>query len=148
MDDRRIAALDLLERLRRHEIESDTRQLGRLRADAAQLARQRSDLLDKLSTEARADDPALLGYVGDFIRSVRSEIDRVRQREARIEPELDKLETRVAEAFREIKTYEILRLDALAKRAEEARAKDDAEAEEIAIIRWQRRRSERARRIR
>lgn len=136
MDPRRTAALLLMERLKRHDIESDARELGRLRAESARLDRQKEELLDRLHGESRSDDPALAAYLGNFIRSVRSEILRIEREKARIEPDLTRLEDRVAEAFREMKTYESVRLSAQAEALEEARRQEDAAAAETALGRW------------
>lgn len=148
MDSRRIAALELLERLRRHEVEEETRRLGELRTQLQTLTRQREALLHRLREESHADDPALIGYLGDFVRSVRGEIGRLEQGEAHLEPEISALEDRVSDAFREIKSFEILRLNEKVRRLEELRLKEEAEAGEVALSRWQSRRRAAARRIR
>lgn len=140
---RRTAALALMERLRRHEIEAEAQELGRLRAEEARLLRRKDELTRRLSEESRTGDPALVAYLGNFLRSMRSEIARVERDRARIEPDLTALETRISAAFREMKTYETVRLAA----QQEARAvqakREDAEAGEVALLRWWRARSSR-----
>ena len=136
MDDRRIAALDLLERMRRNEIESETRDLGRLRAEAQALERRREELESRLDEGASCQDPVLQSYLGNFVRAVRAEMTRIDRDRATLEARIAELADRVAEAFREIKTYELLRLDALARKAAERQAKDEAELGEAAQIRW------------
>lgn len=136
MDERRIAALELLERVRRHEIESETQELGQLRAEAGLLERAKQELETSMDEGAQCADPALRGYLGNFVRSVRSEIDRNQKSRDAIEAKASKIADRVAESFREIKSYEILRLDALAQRAKERAAKEEAELSELAQIRW------------
>ena len=46
----------------------------------------------------------------------------------------------MSEAFREIKTYEILRLKALAEAAEERQRKEEEELAELALTQWWRNR--------
>lgn len=140
MEARRIAALELIERVKRHEIEADTQALGQLRAEAGKLDRQRGELEDKLSSAMQVSDPALLSYAGNFSRAIRREIVQTEKQRARLEPDLSKLETRVSEAFREIKTYEILRLKALAEAAEERQRKEEEELAELALTQWWRNR--------
>ena len=136
MDERRIAALALLERVKRHEMESETHELGRLRSEAAQLERLRHDLETRIDEGLNCDDPALRGYIGDFIRSVRSEIDRSQQTLNEIEARAAEMTDKVTEGFREIKSYEILRLDALARRVSEMEAREEAELSNLAQGRW------------
>lgn len=140
MDARRIAALDLIERVKRHEIEAETQMLGNLRAEAGKLDSQRADLEGKLDEATQITDHDMLAYAGTFSRSIRNEILRTQRQRARLEPELSKLEDRVAEAFREIKTYEILRLKALAEAAEEKQRKEEEELSELALTQWWRNR--------
>ncbi|MCB1342141.1 MAG: flagellar FliJ family protein [Pseudooceanicola sp.] len=136
MDDRRIAALALLERVRRHEIESETQALGQLRAQSAQLEQNRRDLEQSLEDGAQCADPALRSYLGNFVRSVRGEIARGDRAIAEIETSAAEIADRVAEGFREIKSYEILRLDALARRVADLERREETEMSDLAQIRW------------
>ena len=80
--------------------------------------------------------------LGEFLQEdgASREILQTEKQRARLEPDLSKLETRVSEAFREIKTYEILRLKALAEAAEERQRKEEEELAELALTQWWRNR--------
>ena len=142
MDTRRIAALALIERIRRHEIEAETAELGRLRDEAARLDRRRAELEQEMESGAQSSDPALLTYLGNFLRSVRIEIERVESDRAGIEPDLSALEDRIAAAFREMKTLENVRRAALLEARHEAQRREDNEAAEMALLQWWRNRQE------
>lgn len=136
MDGRRIAALELLERIRRHEIQTEASELGQLRAEAAELERRREALERQLEDGVSCDDPAVLSYLGNFVRSVRAEIDLSTRQLAAIETRVEALSTLVGDKFRDIKSYEILRREAMARNAAEKAAREEAEAGSVAQSRW------------
>ena len=142
MDTRRIRALRLLERLKRHEIESDPQEMGRLRAAANQIDRQRAQLMEDVesSAEAGSQDPSSMQYFGTYLRAVRAEVTRLDHDRAQLAPQLDAVETRVSNAFRHMKTYEVVRLATEARIKAEAQRRDEAASAEQAVQAWWRKR--------
>lgn len=133
---RRIAALGLLERVERHEMETDARRLGALRAEVALLEGQRNSLLDSLRRETVGISLEAAPYVGGYIESVREEVARLEADAARLEEEAGSLEDRVRGRFREMKTFATAReaAEAGAKRAREHT--EGLRLEEQALQRW------------
>ncbi len=132
----RIRALELMEKLKRQAIESDAQELNDLRAEALRLDQRRERLEREMTEGAQTDDPAMRTYLGDYLRSMRSEIARVERDRKRIEPGLNRLEQRVATAFREMKTYESVRVAGMALAKDEAQRAEDAAEAEMAVMRW------------
>ena len=145
MDTRRIRALRLLERLKRHEIEADAQEMGRLRATANQIDRQRAQLMDDVESSAGAQDPGAMQYFGSYLRAVRAEVTRLDHDRAQLAPQLEAVETRVSNAFRHMKTYEVVRLATEARIKAESQRKEEAASAEQAVQAWWRKRQPRAR---
>ncbi|KAF0674660.1 hypothetical protein [Profundibacterium mesophilum] len=135
---KRIAALALLERVRRHEMEDDSRALATLRGEIAELTDRGRALEGELHREAHAAGIESAAYLGDYIRAVRATLAGYEARISQITPEADRLETAVMERFREIKTFQSVRLAGLAANAA-ARDKLEADAQsEMVLLRWKR----------
>ncbi|WP_212522744.1 flagellar FliJ family protein [Actibacterium sp. MT2.3-13A] len=135
---RRIAALALLERLRRHEIEEQARELGALRARIAELERQREALRERLRRDAHVSTIEAAPYLGDFIRSIRREIAVLEAEIARFSPRMDELEAIMQGRFAELKTYETVRLEKEWEMLRQLQRREAAELEELALQRWAR----------
>ena len=112
VDTRRIAALALIERLKRQEIEREAEELGRLRAAAAVLDTRRDALETEVSAGSVGNDPGLYGYLATYLPAARSEIARLSRDRALMDPELSAREDRVSAAFRDMKTVETVRIQA------------------------------------
>jgi flagellar export protein FliJ len=145
MERRRIRALRLIERLKRHEIESDAQEMGRLRAAANQIDRQRAQLMDDVESSAGAEDPAAMQYFGSYLRAVRAEVTRLDHDRAQLEPALEAVETRVSTAFRQMKTYEVVRLTTEARIKADALREEEAAMADVALVAWWRKRRARLR---
>ncbi|MGC9370083.1 MAG: flagellar FliJ family protein [Paracoccaceae bacterium] len=138
MERRRIAALALLERISRHEIEEKTREFAALRARMAGLERERDRLLGSLREDAHVTTIEAAPYLGDYIRSVRAQAAQMEAEIAQLSPRAEQLETFMREKFGEMKTYETVRLSKeLGLRHERVR-REAAEADELVLQRWNR----------
>ncbi|MFO8126296.1 flagellar export protein FliJ [Yoonia sp.] len=132
----RIRTLAVLEKLRRNDMESEVRELAALRAHIQRLRDNRSNLLNRLRTEARIITLEAAPYVGSYIRSVRGEIAQIDLALSKALPRADVLEAAMAECFCEVKTLSL----ALERATTQARQDSDrlasAEADELALLRW------------
>lgn len=134
----RIGTLVMLERLARHALEAEARELAALRAHVSQLQRNRADLLGKLKSEARVVILEAAPYVGSYIRAIRNEVAYIDRAIAKAQPRLDTLEAAMAEQFREIKTIN-LALDRARKQQQQARDhREAAETDMLTLIRLKR----------
>ncbi|MGY6695980.1 MAG: flagellar export protein FliJ [Roseinatronobacter sp.] len=132
----RIRTLAILERLKRHEMAHEMRELAALRAQIASLERTRATLLERLQTEARIITLETAPYVGSYIRSVRNEAAQIDRTLSKTTPKVEALETVMIELFREVETIKLARTRA-AQTAREDRARREAsEADSLTLMRW------------
>lgn len=135
----RLRALAVLERLRRHEMEAQARELAVLRAQVARLESDRADLLRRLQDEACIVAIEAAPYVGAYIRSVRSEVARLDAALAHAAPEVAAQEEALSARFRDLRTV-ALALSRTREAAMEAQDRcDAAETDALSITRWSRR---------
>ncbi|MCA0922601.1 flagellar FliJ family protein [Pseudooceanicola nanhaiensis] len=132
------SALLVMERLRRHEIEDELRELTLLRERMGRLEEQKRELNRRLRDETRITTIEAAPYVMNFVTSVREEILKIDREIDKLHPRFRKLEDKVAEVFREMKTYETVRIRNLRQRLKDIRQKEDREADEMTILRWNR----------
>lgn len=132
----RIRTLAILERLKRHEMAQEMRELAALRAQIATLERTKANLLERLQTEARIVTLETAPYIGSFIRSVRNEAAQIDRTLSKTTPRAEALETTMIELFREVETIKLAKTRATqAARAEHAR-KEASEADSLTLMRW------------
>lgn len=135
----RIRTLALLERLRRHEMAAEARELGDLRSYVARLENTRTVLLEKMRTEARIVTLETAPYVGAYIRSVRNEEAQINRALTTVAPRVEELERAMLERFREIATIR-LASEQTKKAVRQARdLKETNQTDEQTLIRWVRR---------
>ena len=103
----RLHTLSLLERLRRHEMAAEARELATLRAHVAVLERTRSDLLGRLKTEALTVTLESAPYIGSYIRAIRNEVAQIEKALEKVAPRIAALEQTVLDQFREISTIRL-----------------------------------------
>ena len=114
--------------------------MGRLRSEANRLERRREELLEQSQTASYNSDPSLVPYLGNYIRSLRSEIGRAERDRARIDPDLRAIENRMSLAFREMKTYESVRKAAEARLRQQVEQAEEFENADQALNQWWRKR--------
>ncbi len=134
----RMRTLTILERLKRHEMAHEMRELAALRAQIATLERTRTDLLERLQTEARIITLETAPYVGSYIRSVRNEAAQIDRTLAKTAPRAEALETAMIELFREAETLKLARTRASQAAREDRARREAAEADSLTLMRWPR----------
>mgnify|MGYP000359716130 CR=1 FL=1 len=138
MERRRIAALALLERLRRQEIEDKAREFGALRARLEHLEGARETLLDSLRRDAHVTTIEAAPYLGDFIRSVRNEAALLEAEIAQLSPRVAELEEAIRAEFGRMKTYETVRVRKEYQLRQHRQRREIEETEERVLQRWAR----------
>ncbi|KKL79391.1 hypothetical protein LCGC14_2015340, partial [marine sediment metagenome] len=136
MSAKRRAALNLLERLERHEMEAQSRKLGQLRDEMAKLEQRRDGLLEDLHNNAHVTGIESAPYVGTYVRSVRRSVAGLETAISGMTPQVQKLEEAVLDRFRSIKTFESARLRSAARDAADRAAREAADRDEMVLLRW------------
>ena len=132
----RLHTLSLLERLRRHEMAAEARELATLRAHVAVLERTRSDLLGRLKTEALTVTLESAPYIGSYIRAIRNEVAQIEKALEKVAPRIAALEQTVLDQFREISTIR-LALKQTTRRIRQIRdERESKEADALTLMRW------------
>ena len=138
-DRRRLDALATLGRVS----EMDTRRLAAdtaaLRDSYARLEQDRAALLARLAGESQTPGIEGAAYLGQFIRSIRAEVDRLTREMRAMEPQVRRAEDQLREALLQQKTYDILHLtrSAALRKAQSRKAARQADA--LSLQRWTRR---------
>ncbi|MCR8550568.1 flagellar export protein FliJ [Salipiger sp. P9] len=137
-DRRRIKALEIMERVKRLDTERQARATGEIRARMDRLDSEKQALLQRLSGESHIEGLEGAPYLGRFIHSIRSELDRISHEAAKLAPELARAEDRLRIALSEQKTYEILRFTRLTEARKQDAKREAAAQDELSLLRWKR----------
>lgn len=105
----RLKALQLMERISRHRMESIGAEMAGLRAAQAELGRQIRALDDATALEAAQTTDQTRPYLPAYLRSVTAQQDVWAREQDAIEEQVAQLEGRLLGAFREVKTQETVR---------------------------------------
>ncbi|MDC0739446.1 hypothetical protein N6L24_14250 [Cognatishimia sp. SS12] len=87
---RRIKALQVLQRLKEHELDQHAAEMGEIRAHQAQLQTEITTLQTRLETEAQITAPESAPYLAGFLNAVNS-------RRAFLDAEMHKLDQKAAQ---------------------------------------------------
>lgn len=135
---KRLAALRLLERLRRQEIEARAPELGRLRAEVAALEAEGHQLSRRLAEESHVVSVEAAPYLGHFIRSVRARMLALEAQAAALRPRIAMLEDEVAAAYREQRSYEGVRHAGEQANARAEIRRQEQAVDDLVLMRWRR----------
>ncbi|MEQ5870655.1 flagellar FliJ family protein [Sagittula sp. NFXS13] len=134
---RRLRALEVMERLKRMDTEREAQSTASLRDSMVQLEAEKTALLARLSGESRIEGLEGAPYLGRFIRSMRAELDRISHEIARLQPEVAQAEDRLRAALSEQKTYETLRQRRLSEDRKAARKREAHDMDLLTVMRWE-----------
>ena len=130
--------LAIMERVKELETRERAAAVGTLRATADQLATERDALMARLAGESHIDGLEGAPYLGQFIRSIRAELDHNAREAARLAPELARAEDALRDAISEQKTFEILRLTRLDQQRKDRARRATAAQDFQTLQRWSR----------
>ncbi|MBV1863820.1 MAG: hypothetical protein KUG74_05220 [Rhodobacteraceae bacterium] len=136
MKRRRLAALSLLRRLKKHEMEIINRELGNLRLRSTVLNQQKQSLVDDIQHQTHSVDVALTPYMQRFLPAAKSEIHSLDENIAKLEPHISALEEQVSEGFKEFKTFDIMHNSLSDRMRQDQEAREVETAEEVLLSRW------------
>mgnify|MGYP001061285810 CR=1 FL=1 len=136
MKRRRLAALSVLKRLKKHEMEINSRKLGDLLLRSTVLNKKKQSLVDDIQHQPHSLDATLTPYMHQFLPAAKSEIHSLDESIANLEPHISALEDEISEKFKEFKTFDIMH-NALSDRMhQDQKAQEIEKAEEVLLSRW------------
>jgi len=136
MDRRRLKALNLLKRLKKHEMEISARELGELRFRTSQWNMLKQGLIEDMQDPAGLGDIELAPYMQRFLPAAKAELKVLDDSIDKVKPYMSVLEEQVSEKFGEFKTLDILHNSLKEKIHDEQETREIATAEEILLSRW------------
>lgn len=137
---RRLAALELLSRLRQMELEQVGEKLVDIRREQSTLETERSDLLECARVEAQITAPEALPFVSSFLGSLETRRAQLAQRLAVLDDQAAGFEDELMNAFVEAKTQDIVHAQARKAYANGKARKDEVENNEVGQALHRRRR--------
>ncbi|MGI3170949.1 hypothetical protein ACRARG_17490 [Pseudooceanicola sp. C21-150M6] len=136
MSARRRRALSVMEHLRRADIDTLRREQADVIREMSELTEARTSLEEKLRTERHNPTPEAMPYVAGFVDALTSQINATKARIRELEPILAAFERKQTALFQEQKVYETVRLSDLHRERAERQRKEQAEIEELTLLRW------------
>lgn len=129
---RRIAALELIQRIRQHEIDGHAARMNAIRGEQGRLHEQVEELDARVAAEGRVIDPETAPYLAGFLRAARARRGFLTDRIAELDRQAAEIEDELLSAFRDAKVNE-----AVLDRAQDAQRqhldrKEAAASEEVA----------------
>ncbi|MCI5097432.1 MAG: flagellar FliJ family protein [Rhodobacteraceae bacterium] len=130
--DRRISALEVLQRLKQQTIDGISVQLKEIRLEQTGIHREMEELQDRAEQESRVTSPEALPFLADFLRALdqRKEILKARLKE--LDHKAEELEDQLVDAFAEVKKGEVVLDLARQKIQLKERRRETDESAEIA----------------
>ncbi|MFC6639648.1 flagellar motor protein [Sulfitobacter sp. JBTF-M27] len=104
----RLKALRLMERITRHQMEAIGAELSALRAEQAELETQKDRLKAVSIQEARTSTDDTRPYLPAYLQSVETQQSHWTEEQDKIEEKAVLAEARLMNAFREVKTREVV----------------------------------------
>ncbi len=135
MERRRLAALSVLKRLKKHEMEISTRKLGDLRLQNVELNSQKQTLLEGVQHQIQSSNPDLTPYMRQFLPAARTEIGTLDDSIDQLQPHISALEEQIGDKFKEFKTIDIMHSALSDQIYQEQETREVATAEEILLAR-------------
>lgn len=130
--DRRISALQLIQRIKQHEIDSYAARMNVIRSEQATLQAELEELQARLDREAHISSPEGAPYLAGFLRAIET-------RRAYLSAQLEELEHQAAEieaqlmgTFTEARANDVVLEGSLREKRKQEDRQEFAAAEEIA----------------
>lgn len=129
---RRIAALDLLHRLKQLELEQTGERLGDIRRQQSEIDTEKRHLQDRAVFEAQVTAPEALPFVADFLVSLDRRRDQLTTRMAELDAQAAATEHALIDAFIDARTQKIVLDQASNIMKQQQASRDEMEAGEVA----------------
>lgn len=132
----RIVALDLIQRIRQQDLEGQAAILSGLNQKIAKTEGEIEFFLGQIQGEAHVTSIESAPYVGDFIRSVRAQINSLEIELNKLAIEAEQIEDRVRAKFIDVKTFGTVLEKAVEAKSLQDRRRENQDLDELTTLRW------------
>lgn len=133
---RRIESLQVLQRVKEHELDTHAAQMGQIRAHQAQIQAELDKLDDRIANEAHITTPESAPFLAGFLKAIEARRGFLQIEMDRLDKEAALIEGRLFETYTEARSNEaVLDKNLIEKRREEDIA-ETASLEEVARNRY------------
>lgn len=133
---RRIESLQVLQRVKEHELDTHAAQMGQIRAHQAQIQSELDKLEERIATEAHITTPESAPFLAGFLKAIEARRGFLQIEMDRLDKEAAQIEGRLFETYTEARSNEaVLDKTLIEKRRDEDMA-ETAALEEVARNRY------------
>ena len=133
---RRIESLQVLQRVKEHELDTHAAQMGQIRAHQAQIQTELDKLDDRITNEAHITSPESAPFLAGFLKAIETRRAFLQKEMEKLDKEAALIEGRLFETYTEARSNEaVLDKNLFEKRREEDMA-ETASLEEVARNRY------------
>ncbi|MEE2945359.1 MAG: hypothetical protein VX444_09320 [Pseudomonadota bacterium] len=133
---RRIESLQVLQRVKEHELDTHAAAMGQIRAHQALIQSELDQLDEKIRNEAHIETPESAPFLAGFLKAIETRRAFLQQEMDRLDQEAAKIEGQLFETYTEARSNEaVLDKNLFEKRREEDMA-ETASLEEVARNRY------------
>lgn len=133
---RRIESLQVLQRVKEHELDAHAAQMGQIRAHQAQIQIELDKLDERITNEAHITSPESAPFLAGFLKAIETRRVFLQKEMEKLDKEAAQIEGRLFETYTEARSNEaILDKNLFEKRREEDMA-ETATLEEVARNRY------------
>lgn len=129
---RRIAALQLIQRIRQHEIDGHAARMNAIRGEQARLQEQVQELDDRVAAEGRVTAPETAAYLAGFLRAARVRRAYLSDKIAALDRQAAEIEDALLDSYRDAKVNDAVLDRALDGQRQHLDRQEAAAMEEIA----------------
>lgn len=135
---RRIQALQVLQRIKEHELDGHAAKMGLIRSHQAQVQSEIDKLDERLATEAHISSPEAAPFLAGFLKAIQTRRAFLEKEMARLDNDAAQIEDQLFDTYTEARSNEaVLDKTLIEKRREEDLA-ETASLEEVARNRYMR----------
>lgn len=133
---RRIESLQVLQRVKEHELDTHAAQMGQIRAHQAQIQAELDKLDDRIANEAHITSPESAPFLAGFLKAIETRRAFLQKEMEKLDKEAALIEGQLFETYTEARSNEaVLDKNLFEKRREEDMA-ETASLEEVARNRY------------
>lgn len=130
--DRRISALQLIQRIKQHEIDSFAARMTLIRNEQAALQNELRDLQARLEDEAHISSPEDAPYLAGFLRAVEARRAFLSEQLAELDRQAETIERELLGIYKEAKANDAVLDRSLEEKRKQDERREIAATEEIA----------------
>jgi len=133
---RRIESLQVLQRVKEHELDTHAAEMGQIRAHQAQIQKELDNLDERIATEAHITSPESAPFLAGFLKAIETRRGFLELEMARLDKEAAQIEGRLFETYTEARSNEAVLDKTLLEQRREEDLAETASLEEVARNRY------------